>query len=301
MSDTTTPHYGLTKPENNGSDGTWGPKLNTDFDVIDTNLFAVSGVANGAATAAAAAQTTGNNALAKFTSIAGEMRNAAMSVTSASATATFAADQICVATALNGTQYLLSSYSQAINLGTTGAGGMDTGTAPPSSFVSLYAIYNTTTQTNSILACAAVTSSGTIYSGTHLPTGYTASALIGVWPTDSSSRFVQGIQRGRRVNVKSPVSPASLTNNSSFTSLSLAAFIPPNAISVGGWVESPTGAILGVNLAADANGTGEVGAFINVVTTFAPFPDIPIITPQTIFYKQTSTGTALFLPTGYSF
>lgn len=51
----------------------------------------------------------------QLTGLVGSMRNAQMSVTAVSAIATFTADQIVVATALNGLEYLLPSYSQTIN------------------------------------------------------------------------------------------------------------------------------------------------------------------------------------------
>ena len=37
--DVPTTHFGLIKPQDGGSVGTWGPKLNQNFDIIDANLY----------------------------------------------------------------------------------------------------------------------------------------------------------------------------------------------------------------------------------------------------------------------
>ena len=56
MADTTTTNYLLTKPEVDASQGTWGAKVNTDMDLVDTQMKVNED-------AAAAAQTTGDAAL----------------------------------------------------------------------------------------------------------------------------------------------------------------------------------------------------------------------------------------------
>jgi hypothetical protein len=175
------------------------------------------------------------------TGVVGNARNARMLVTAAGTTATFAADEIVVETALGGVSYRLPNYSQAINLATTGAGGMDTGVAPTSGYVALYAIYNGTTGAVSILATNAATLQSQVYGGANMPAGYTASALISVWRTDSSKQFVIGNQRDREFLGSGVGVLTSTTAQGTVQTLSIASAVPANAHHVLGWLNGFVG------------------------------------------------------------
>ena len=219
--------------------------------------------------------------------IVGDARNAAMSVTTASATATFTADQIIVGTALNGTQSLLASYSQTVNLATIGAGGMDTGTAPTSGFVALYAISGTAgTSILAVNATSAVAPS--VYGGANMPAGYTASALISVWPTNASKQFIVGCQIGRNIAF-APVSVLSTTtSNVTIVSLNVASAIPPNAkyATISAQLTGTTATGTTIGFASSASSIGNLYIAGWPVTVLTSNSTIQIITPQTIYYSD---------------
>jgi hypothetical protein len=239
--------------------------------------------------------------IAMFAPPAGTVRNAKMSVTAASASGTFTADQIVVAAALNGQPFLLANFNQTINLATTGAGGMDTGAAPASGFVALYAIYNPTTQTASIIATNATSVvAPTIYGGANMPAGYTASALIGVWPTNASGQFVVGAQVDREFYFVGATAVSTTSAVSTLTAVNASSIIPKNARRVSGW--------MGIVGTAMSNGVTEVaatsagvGAFQSAMSSttasdndaiVASFKGLPIITSQTFYWTSSvSSGT----------
>jgi hypothetical protein len=245
--------------------------------------------------------------------VVGQSRNARMSVATAAATATFTADEIVVAAALGGRSYMLSGYSKAINLATTGAGGMDTGTAPTSGFVALYAIYNSASGATSILGTnATLVKALEVYAGANMPAGYTASALIGVWPTNASKQFIAGFQNGRDF-YRSPASILSTTSvfPTTLTALNLSAGIPLNAVVVRGnsnLAGTGSGSIqtMGTQIASSSTAIGPVSSqgtgagFVQSLFSYV----VPIITAQTIYYTTFVSGatpTSLDISvTGYS-
>lgn len=65
MADSTTTNYGFAKPEVGASTDTWGSKLNANWDTVDTQLKAVSDVADSAASTATDAKNLATDALPK--------------------------------------------------------------------------------------------------------------------------------------------------------------------------------------------------------------------------------------------
>lgn len=142
----------------------------------------------------------------QLTGLAGSLRNLESTslVAGAGTSIAFTAEQIVVASALNGLEYLLANFNQTLNGTITGIGGIDTGTIAANTSYAIYAAYNPTTQTQDIFAQLEPTGGApTIYGGEHLPAGYTATALISVWLTNASAQFIQGWQRDRHVGVAS--------------------------------------------------------------------------------------------------
>ena len=233
--------------------------------------------------------------------VVGTVRNLKMSVSTASASATMTADEIVVESALGGLRYCLASFNKTINLATTGAGGMDTGSAPVSGYVALYAIYNPTTQTSALLAVNATSSAApNVYGGANMPSGYTASALVSVWATNGSGQFKIGGQRDRWISFPTILALTSSTAQASPASISIAAAVPLNATSVRGStnVTSSSNGLVTLNLSEDANNTG-LQAFSFGITSaslgYAANYAMDLITAQTLYWVSTvAAGTPTY-------
>ncbi|MDR5757034.1 hypothetical protein [Caballeronia sp. LZ035] len=242
-----------------------------------------------------------NSALQKmYAPVVGSVRNLAMNVSSVSASATLTADQIIVASALNGQTYQLPSFNKTINLANTGAGGMDTGTSPTSGYVALYAIYNPTTATSALLAVNATSAAApNVYGGANMPSGYTVSALVSVRATDPTGKLQPGMQRDRKVSFPLATLLSTATTAASATAMNVAAVIPPNAVSVGGEMGASSTIVSAVVslLAGDAAMSGQQ-AIYGGATASAQYIcnfDVDIAVPQTLYRVATnSSGTPTF-------
>jgi hypothetical protein len=231
--------------------------------------------------------------------VVGSARNLAMIIGTAGTSGTMTADEIVVKTALGGAIRLLTSFSQTINLANVGANGMDTGSAPASGFVALYAIYNPTTSTAALLATNATAAvAPNVYGGANMPSGYTASALVSVWPTNSSSQFIVGSQYDRTINFAA-TGVYSGTGSVSLATINLAGIVPKNAKSASGSVSITvtTSGISSFNIFSQtATGSSTIVLSVNTGSSTGGgnsnnFPKFPILTSQTWYISSTQGAT----------
>jgi hypothetical protein len=230
-------------------------------------------------------------------------RNLHAAVTTAGATATWTADEVSVETALGGKVYVIPNFSAALNLATTGAGGMDTGSAPVSGFVAVYAIYNPISGAYALLGVNATSAvAPEVYGGANMPSGYTASSLISVWPTNSSGQLVPGIQMNRKVLLALTSIFTTTSSVTSLTALTITS-IPLNATSFSGEVNiaGNSGAACDFTLAMTSAGIGALLVGFTMASSVAnlgyAWTNYPIVrgTRQVYFSMLGLDGT----PTSY--
>ncbi|WP_460146634.1 phage tail-collar fiber domain-containing protein [Pseudomonas sp. S2_A02] len=245
--------------------------------------------------------------------VVGTARNAKMSVAAASASATVTADEVTVEGA-NGRTYRLKNFNQSINLASAikGLGAMDVGAAPNSGYVALYALFNPETKTQGAVAVNATVNAAPELCAGVVPAGYSASALIGVWPTDGGGLFVAGDLEDRSFSYSSGIQVlAANTGTGATTALGVSGAIPKNAKTASGFLFVITTAttagqgtlLLFHKLNSGSERTGVIGAVSNLFGIEAQYTLLPITTPQTLFYQAGGPATPLFkiIVNGYRF
>ncbi|WP_123809948.1 phage tail protein [Pantoea vagans] len=232
------------------------------------------------------------------TGLISSSRNMLMSIPSSAATGTLTADEIVVGTGLGGSFWKVYNYSATINLASTGAGGMDTGSAPSAGFVALYAIFNAATGVASVIAVNVTSSvAPEVYGGANMPSGYTASALIAVWRL-SNSQFTVGLLKGRKVSfpLTSIFSSSTLTSGS-YTAFSANSIIPLGAKKLDGAISTNGIGSINAFISPDSSGSG-ARWHSNTVTgstalsSSSSFSEMPITTSANLYYALSSTNSA---------
>lgn len=264
--------------------------------------------AGGAQQVAPATQSQHAVQFGQVAAVVGSARNVKASIATAGTSITISADETVAKTALGGVAYVNANWSDTLNIATTGAGGMDTGSAPVNGFVAIYRIYNPATATWKLLGYNATSAAApNVYGGANMPAGYTASVLTSVWPTNGSGQFVVGQQADRTVGLAPTLQINTTTQQTSLTSLTVTTGVAPNAKAVYGEVsvQSTVSSALSCSTAGSANSLMESNfASQNAVQIRAPMSRTLLTTPQTIYYTASvGSGTMTFQlwTTGYDF
>lgn len=237
--------------------------------------------------------------------VVGTLKNVRMTINSPSTTASMVAESVVVGASTNSLPYKINNISKTINLGITGAGGMDVGSAPISGFVAIYLIYNVLTKTSALLACNQTTSTGTTYTGANLPAGYGPSALVSIWGTNGSGQLVIGTQIDRDID---RALATILTTTDIFTNAptNISTLVPTAAVEISGIFQcGATTANVNstVGLASTANGVGTrscggTSSVDNAVTQCA-YSGLKLATPQTVYFTSTVGPGALSQASAY--
>jgi hypothetical protein len=259
-------------------------------------LYAGSTVSTPAAldNSAAVANTAAMN---RVGGVVGSVRNGRMVVGAVSSTATYTADEVVLETALGGAPFRASAVNQAINLATTGAGGIS-GSLTASGFAATYLIYGPVTGLSNITIDATSTVAPEVCPAGNIPSGYTASALVSVWPLNASKQFIVGSLIDRTVNfaqttgysgsgaisiVAAPI--ACVPKNAKFGSGSLSITVTNGGISTfNAFTQTAVGASTAV-VSINTPNAGGGGMTIN-------FSRLPFLTQQT-WYVATTQGATI--------
>jgi hypothetical protein len=217
-----------------------------------------------------------------------------------SVTATWTATELIAETAVGATAFKGYNLSLTFNGAGTGANGMDTGSVPTSAQLAIYAIFNPTTSTWATLGYApgATAVAASVYPGAHMPSGYAYSALLWVGVTSGSAQIPRFYQTGNAVKVgpTQVLSAAAVAANTYYT-LSLSTVVPYSALTCSG-ITAGTSTSVDTVLAIASNTSGSYveynigghsGTSLDGYSSAQPFGGLPLLTPQTIYWKSGNT------------
>lgn len=219
---------------------------------------------------------------------------------------TFTDEQVIVGTAINGTRWALPTFSQTLNTSGIGAGGMDTGSPPASGFVAIYAGLNTTSGARTVFGQTVTAAPTATYSGANAPSGYNATALIGILPTTAGGGFTAyAALVGRSVSLPSITVLTGGGPSAPFTAIALNAVAPFGAKAASGSMAITVNSLTSTtaNIATNVGGSGAQNCAVPVTGApmVVPFRCV-ITTARTIYYSTGSSVSNLnVIMTGYEF
>lgn len=238
-------------------------------------------------------------AISAYAGTVGATRNLKASIAAASTSCLFTADEIITKTALGGSEFTLATFSKTINIAGTGVNGMDTGLAPATGYVAIYAIYNPTTLVSGLLGVDSTSIlAPEVYGGANMPAGYTASALVSVLGTNGTRQFKVAEQQDRKISTGNSTILNNSTIVSSITALNAAAAVPMNAKSAGGsvTVSSTAATTISIILYDAVSAVSLQGASLGISSIYScSFYAAKLTTPQALYFTTSnSNGTPTF-------
>ena len=224
-------------------------------------------------------------------SLAGAARN--LKGTMNGATATITADEVTLELAgLTGAVKIIGLNKTCV-LTTVGIGGIDTGTATAAGDIAIYVIYNQVTKVAGLLATLVTgVKAPAVYSGSHLPSGYMYSGLIGVYKIGGVNSFIGASQNNRTVQF-ALTGVLSRSGNTPITSVGIGGTVPYSAMNVGGsfTTTSSVANTITTYLYSNANAFGGQQYITNLTLISAETFSINIDTGNLLYYSVNGTTT----------
>ena len=162
--------------------------------------------------------------------IKGTVANLRVATTSAATQSTVVTADAVVLLDAGNNPYLATAVSQTPSLSTSGAGGLDAGSVAPSTWYSVWLIWNGTTL-SAIFSVSATAPT--------LPGAYAFKVRVGWVLTDGSSNIRAFTQAGRRASwinagsgLQKMASGVAGSNSGTYVNVPTAAFVPPTAAAV---------------------------------------------------------------------
>lgn len=182
-----------------------------------------------------------------------------------------------------GLYQLTSAFSAFVDITVSGLGGGDGFTEAAGTWYYIWLVGNGL-DVGGLLSLSAT--------APNLPSGFEYRALLGAVFNDGGSNFRRMWQAGRRVFA----APQTIIGADVvvYTSLSVASAVPAIARTVTGLASVPSGIL---SLAGDANGVGEL--------EFSPgtgdnYFELPLMTPQNVYYTTSAIAAATLVVSGFT-
>lgn len=261
----------------------------------ESNSWVLVGCSGGAQQVAAATRSAQAVQFGQVSGVVGSARNLTGSASVGGTTANFTASELVCESGLGGLRYCLASFNATLNLASVGVNGMDTGQAPASGAVAIYAIYNPSTGASGLLGQTMPGVAPETYGGGNMPAGFTASALISVVSTNPSRQFVGFVQRDRFIGIAGVgVLGTTVSGGNAFNAHSIGGAVPANAKTYSGYATANATGASAVNIAVAANAAGMANQTANMSGSSNGGPitwkDVPLTTPQTAYFYYNAPG-----------